>query len=174
MTPFLMTPRLTLRPLETRDVDAVFAMMSDDETMRFWDWPAFRDRDVVADIVAAQRADMAADIAMYWAVALTAGGAAIGSCDLSDIDRHHKRAEIGFLFSRAWWGNGYAREAMEAINAFAFEDLHMERLWARFHAGNAASQRLLERLGFSREGTLRAHILRDGVRRDCEIYGRMR
>jgi ribosomal-protein-alanine N-acetyltransferase len=142
--------------------------------MHFWDWPAFEDRDVVEDIVAAQLSDVAAGTAMYWAVALSPGGEVIGSCDLSDIDRHHKRAEVGFLFSRAYWGNGYAREAMNAIVGFAYEDLKLERLWARFHTGNAASQRLLERLGFSREGTLRGHILRGGTRRDCEIYARMR
>jgi RimJ/RimL family protein N-acetyltransferase len=174
VTPFLMTPRLTLRPLEARDVDAVFAMMSDAETMRFWDWPSFQDRETVAEIVDAQLDDMAQGNALYWAVALTPEGKAIGSCDLSDIDRHHARAEIGFLFHRAHWGNGYAHEAMEAVTAFGFEDLNLHRLWARFHTGNAASQRLLERLGFVREGTLRQHIVRDGARRDCEIYGRMR
>lgn len=174
MTPFLMTPRLTLRPLGGRDIDAVFAMMSDDLSMRFWDYPAFRDRDVVADVVAAQLADVASGTAMYWAVALTSEGEAIGSCDLSEIDRHHNRAEVGFLFSRAYWGNGYAFEAMSAVIAHAFEDLDLQRLWARFHTDNAASQRLLERLGFSREGTLRAHVRREGVRRDCEIYARMR
>ena len=173
MTPFLTTPRLTLRPLALHDTDAMFTMLSDDETMRFWDWPAFKDREVVNDVVAAQLRDVDAGTAMYWAVALTPKGEAIGSCDLSDIDRHHKRAEVGFLFSRAYWGNGYAREAMQAIVDFATEDLRIARLWARFHTGNAASQRLLERLGFSREGTLRGHVVRDGARRDCEIYARM-
>jgi RimJ/RimL family protein N-acetyltransferase len=52
--------------------------------------------------------------------------------------------------------------------------LGLERLWARFHAGNEASRRLLERLGFAYEGTLRSHIVRDGERRDCLIYGRLR
>lgn len=174
MTPFLMTPRLTLRPLAMRDTDAVFAMLSDDETMRFWDWPAFRDRETVSDVVAAQIRNADSGTAMYWAIALTPEGEAIGSCDLSDIDRHHSRAEVGFLFNRTWWGNGYAHEAMDAIVSFATEDLRLARLWARFHTGNAASQRLLERLGFAREGTLRGHILRNGVRRDCEIYARMR
>lgn len=174
MTPFLVTPRLTLRPLGERDIDAVFAMMSDDLTMQFWDYPAFKERETVADIVTAQLADVDAGKAMYWAVALAPEGAVIGSCDLSEIDRHHQRAEVGFLFNRAYWGNGYAREAMGAVIAHAFNDMDVQRLWARFHAGNAASQRLLERLGFSREGTLRRHIRREGRRRDCEIYGRMR
>ncbi len=172
MGPVLTTARLTLRPLARRDIDAVFAMMSDCETMRYWDWPAFTDRDTVADVVAAQMEDAARGAALYWAVTLN--GATIGSCDLSEIDRHHRRAEVGFLFNRAWWGNGYARETMDAVIAHGFERLQLQKLWARFHAGNAASQRLLERLGFSREGTLRQHILRDGTRRDCEIYGLVR
>ena len=80
MAPFLLTPRLTLRPLAARDVDAVFAMMSDDETMRFWDWPAFKDRETVAEVIAAQLEDMKDGNALYWAVSLTPEGTAIGSC----------------------------------------------------------------------------------------------
>ena len=174
MIAFLTTPRLTLRPLEPRDADALFTMMSDEETMRFWDYPAFKDPETVAEILEAQLADVTDGKALYWAVTLAPQGEVIGSCDLSEIDRHHRRAEVGFLFRRAYWGNGYAREAMEAIAGYAFEDLKLDRLWARFHTGNLASQRLLERLGFSREGTLRGHVVRDGARRDCEIYARMR
>ena len=174
MTPTLKTARLTLRPLAGRDADALFAMMSDDETMRFWDYPAFKDPETVAEILDAQLADVDVGKAHYWAVALTPNGDAIGSCDLSEIDRHHGRAEVGFLFHRAYWGNGYTFEAMTAIAVHAFDDLALHRLWARFHTGNVASQRLLERLEFLREGTLRGHVNRDGARRDCEIYARMR
>ena len=53
------------------------------------------------------------------AVALSPDGPAIGECDLSEIDRHHARAEVGFLFARRYWGQGYAREAMEAAVARA-------------------------------------------------------
>lgn len=170
----LRTPRLHLRPLAQTDAPAVFAMMRDPETMRFWDWPAFGDPEVVADIVAAQLASVAAGGALYWAVALTPDGPAIGSCDLSDIDAHHRRAELGFLFHRDHWSKGYAQEAMQAVMAHAFGPMDLRRLWARFHAGNQASLRLLEKLGFSYEGTLKGHVLRDGVRRDCLIYGRLR
>jgi RimJ/RimL family protein N-acetyltransferase len=171
-TPILTTQRLKLRPLARSDATAVFAMMSDDEAMRFWDWPAFHDPATVGEIVDGQLSDVAAGNALYWSV--LRDGAIIGVCDLSDIDEHHLRAEIGFLFARAHWGEGYAREAMEKIVAHAFGPLGLERLWARFHAGNEASKALLQKLGFSCEGTLKAHILRDGERRDCEIWGRLR
>jgi [ribosomal protein S5]-alanine N-acetyltransferase len=166
------TARLVLRPLEPSDAPAIFAIMSDEETMRFWDWPALKDSQTAADIVASQIADMAQGHAAYWAVTL--GPRLIGSCDLSGIDRHHGRAEIGFQFNRAWWGNGYAAEAMTAVVGYAFGPLGLARLWARFHAGNEGSKRLLERLGFAYEGTLKGHVARGGARRDCVLYGRVR
>jgi ribosomal-protein-alanine N-acetyltransferase len=168
----LRTSRLTLRPLAARDAPALFAIMRDPETMRFWDWPAFTDAETVEEIVAAQIADMEAGNALYWAVCRD--GPAIGCCDLSEIDGHHARAEVGFLFGRDSWGQGFAVEAMTAILDFAFGELGLQRLWARFHAGNEKSRALLERLGFTYEGTLRGHILREGTRRDCILYGRIR
>jgi ribosomal-protein-alanine N-acetyltransferase len=170
----LRTTRLLLRPLAPADAEAVFAIMSDDEAMAFWDWPAFKDYGTVAGIVAGQADDMAEGRSAYWAVTMQTGGAVIGACDLSEIDHRQRRAEIGFLFNRAWWGNGYAFEAMTSVADYAFETLGLERLWARFHAGNEASRRLLERLGFAYEGTLKGHIVRGGARRDCLIYGKLR
>lgn len=172
--PLLTTARLTLRPLEQADCPAVFGMMSDAETMRFWDWPPFPERAVVEEIVAGQLADVRSGNALYWAICLHGRDVGLGVCDLSDIDMHHARAEIGFLFARSAWGKGYATEAMEKIIAQAFGPLGLGRLWARVHAGNESSRRLLARLGFTYEGTLKRHILRDGERRDCEIYGRVR
>jgi RimJ/RimL family protein N-acetyltransferase len=174
LAPILRTQRLVLRALAPADAEALYAIMSDDETMRFWDWPAFQDYSTVADIVAGQIADMAGGHSAYWAVTPQPGGAAFGACDLSEIDLRQRRAELGFLFNRAWWGNGYALEAMTAVMDHAFGDLGLERLWARLHAGNDGSRRLLERLGFAYEGTLAGHVIRDGSRRDCLIYGRLK
>jgi len=117
---------------------------------------------------------MRAGRARYWAACPKGTGQAIGGCDLADIDYVHRRAEVGFLFHRAWWGNGYALEAMRAVVDHAFGVLPIDRLGARLHAGNAACARLLERLGFSFEGRLFGHVLRDGERRDCLLYGKLK
>jgi ribosomal-protein-alanine N-acetyltransferase len=170
----LTTARLALRPLEQADSAAVFGMMSDFETMRFWDWPAFSDRAVVEEIVAHQLADVRSGNALYWAVCLQGSDLALGVCDISEVDMHHARAEIGFLFSRAHWGKGYAAEAVETIVGHAFGRLSLERLSARVHAGNENSKKLLIKRGFTYEGTLKGHILRSGERRDCDVYGRLK
>jgi ribosomal-protein-alanine N-acetyltransferase len=153
---------------------ALYAARGDAEVMRFWDWPAQEGVDQVREILAAHIPDPGDGTMVWWVAALSPAGPAIGECDLSEIDRHNGRAEVGFLFARAHWGQGYASEAMERVIAYGFNDLGLERLCARFHDGNEASRRLLERLGFAYEGRLRAHIMRDGARRDCLIYGRLR
>ena len=170
----LQTTRLHLRPVALSDAPALFAARGDPEVMRYWDWPAQNSVREVEEIVSAHAGEIASGHVLWWAVSLTQDGPAIGECDLSEIDRHHGRAEIGFLFARAHWGKGYAREAMEAVIAHGFETLALERLWARVHDGNTASIALVERLGFAFEGRLRGHIVRDGVRRDCLVFGRMK
>jgi ribosomal-protein-alanine N-acetyltransferase len=169
----LQTSRLFLRPLAIGDAPALFEARRDLEVMR-WDWPPPTSVSEVEAIIADHEPQIADGNVLWWAVALSPDGPAIGECDVSEIDHHHSRAEVGFLFAKTYWGNGYAREATEAVIAQAFGPLGLRRLWARFHAGNEASRRLLEKLGFAYEGTLRRHVRRDGEWRDCILYGRLK
>ncbi len=170
----LQTPRLHLRPIQLHDAADLFAGRGDDEVMRYWDWPAQKCVDQVRGIIGNHFEEIGAGRVHWWVVATSPRGPAIGECDLSEIDLQHRRAEVGFLFRRDAWGHGYAQEAMARVMRFGFEELGLERLAARAHASNAASRRLLEKLGFVYEGTLRGHVLRDGERRDCVLYGRGR
>jgi len=138
--------------------------------MAFWDVGESDDPDIVANIVAGQVEDMARGRAIYWAMRLLDGGGFLGICDLSEIDRRHKRGEIGFMLGREAWGQGYALEAMQAVVAHAGA-LGLRRLAARTHLGNRRSDALLEQLGFQEEGMLRGHVLRDSERRDCRLFG---
>ena len=170
----LRTERLFLRPLAMSDAPALFAARGDPEVMRWWDWPAQNNLAELESIIADHDAPRREGSVLWWVAALTPDGPAIGECDLSEIDARHRRAEIGFLFARAHWGKGYGREAAQATLDHGFGALGLARLYARIHAGNERSRRLLERLGFAFEGRMRSHIERDGERRDCLIYGMSR
>ncbi|HEX4199852.1 MAG TPA: GNAT family protein [Caulobacteraceae bacterium] len=167
----LKTERLSLRPLEPRDVPAVHQMMSDIEVMAFWDSAVVDDPAVTAEIVEQELEETEQDKARYWAMELASSGAVIGLCDLSEIDRRHSRADVGFMVARRYWGAGYTYEAMHAVIGHAAQGLRLRRLQARAHLGNIRSMRLLDRLGFKREGLLRGYVERDGERRDCALYG---
>jgi len=168
--PILETGRLRLEPIVAEDAALIFPMMADREVMAFWDVPEIDDPDVVANIVAGQAEEMDQGRAAYWAIRTLPGGEFIGTCDLSEIDRRHRRAEVGFMLGRGSWGQGYAFEAMAAVTAYAAAN-GLRRLLARTHLGNRRSDNLLERLGFQEEGILRGHVERDGERRDCRLFG---
>ena len=168
--PILETERLRLDPITEEDAAGMFPIMGDPEVMAYWDVPEVDDPDFVRDVVAGQIADMQAQSAVHWGMRTLADGEFLGCCDLSEIDRRHRRAEIGFMLGRDAWGRGYALEAMRTVVAFAATN-GLRKLTARTHLGNRRSESLLEKLGFTEEGLLRGHILKDGERRDCRVFG---
>ncbi len=168
--PILETERLRLDPLRPSDATHIYPIMGDPEVMAYWDVAEIDDPDIVTQIIASQVERMQVGEAMYWGMRTLADGGFLGSCDLSDIDRWHHRAEVGFMLGREAWGQGYAQEAMQAVIAFAGVS-GVRKLAARTHLGNRRSEVLLQKLGFSEEGLLRGHILKDGERRDCRVFG---
>lgn len=168
--PILETERLRLEPLVAEDAAHLYPIMGDPEVMAYWDVPEIDDPDIVAQIVRGQVDGMAAGRAVYWAMRTLAGQEFVGACDLSEIDRWNRRAEVGFMLGREAWGQGYALEAMQTVVAFAATS-GVRKLTARTHLGNRRSETLLQKLGFTEEGLLRGHILKDGERRDCRVFG---
>ena len=166
----LETERLRLRPMVEADAALLFPVMSDAEVMAHWDIPEIDDPDLLARIVESQISDMAAGRAVYWAIETLVDDGFIGVCDLSEIDLWHKRAEIGFILARRAWGQGFATETVAAVIVQAAAR-GLRRLAARTQLGNRRSEAVLERLGFKPEGLLRGHILREGERRDCRLFG---
>jgi ribosomal-protein-alanine N-acetyltransferase len=154
----LSTARLYLRPLRQSDDAALFSFTSDPEVMRFWDWPEHGSPTITTAFVAALLEEVAAGKAQYWAICLGREGHVIGTCDLSEIDEHHRRAEVGFMVAHEYWGKGYAFEAMQTVIEYAVRSEGIERFSARTHAGNERSAVLLRRLGFVLEGTLRGEV----------------
>jgi ribosomal-protein-alanine N-acetyltransferase len=157
--------------MRVSDGDALHAVWGDAEAMRYWDWPPMKSVEVTRNVIKRQCEEASLGDAIYWSMVLDGRRTPIGACDLSDIDTHHRRAEVGYLLGREFWGQGYALEAMRVVVAYATNALKLERLTARTHTGNKRSTALLERLGFKLEGRLRAYVWREGTRRDCDLYG---
>lgn len=168
--PILETERLRLNPLVPEDAASLFPIMGDAEVMAYWDAPEADDPDVVAETVRSRVDNMLAGRAVHWAMRVLDGGEFVGCCDLVDIDRRHRRAEVRFMLGREAWGQGYALEAMRTVVAYAALS-GVRKLTARTHLGHRRSENVLEKLGFSEEGLLRGHILKDGERRDCRLFG---
>jgi RimJ/RimL family protein N-acetyltransferase len=98
----------------------------------------------------------------------------IGWCSLNRWDRGHRSASLAYCFSDAVWGHGYATEAAGALLQWAFDTLALNRVQAETDTRNVASARVLEKLGFVREGTLRENCVVNGDVSDSWVYGLIR
>ena len=85
---------------------------------------------------------------------LLATGELIGHVSLT-VEPRHRQGEIGFIFHPDRQGRGYATEAAAAVLGIAFERYGLHRVSGRLEARNAASARVLEKLGMRREAHLR-------------------
>jgi ribosomal-protein-alanine N-acetyltransferase len=165
----LFTSRLRLDPLTRDDAPLIYPLMSDPEVMAHWDVREIDDPDVVGQVVAQQVDDASAGRAIYWVMRTWADDGFVGVCDLSDIDRAHHIADVGFMVRREAWGQGYALEAMRTVIVHAAGD-GFRRLGARTHVGNRRSDALLTHLGFTLGDYIRGYLDRDGERRDCRLW----
>ncbi|MGA0607135.1 GNAT family N-acetyltransferase [Phenylobacterium sp. VNQ135] len=168
--PILETERLRLDPLTVEDAAAIFPILGDPEVLSYWDAPEPDDPDRVAQVVDGQVEAMQDGRAMHWTMRTLAQRTFVGCFDLTEVDRRHRRAEVGFMLSRDAWGQGYGLEAMQTVIAYAASG-GLRKLAARTHLGNRRSEAVLEKLGFEEEGLLRGHIVEDGERRDCRLWG---
>ena len=95
----------------------------------------------------------------------------LGVCVLFHFHKESARAEIGYTLAREHWSQGYAGEALRGLVDHAFGPLGLNRLEADIDPRNAASARVLERLGFKPEGLLRERWIVRGEKSDTVLYG---
>ena len=172
--PVLRTSRLLLRELGEEDASDVLVFRADPEVQKFNSEPLRSTEDSVG-LIDELRGEYVSRRAVHWAVALAATDRVIGIFGFNEWDTHHRRAEVGYDLARDCWGRGLAGEALVAVLGFGFSDMDLNRVEAQTIADNTASVRLLERLGFQREGTRRRFSLEeDGVYHDGAIYGLLR
>ena len=108
------------------------------------------------------------------AIVRASDGAFIGWCGLTRWNPAYRSAALGYCLDDAAWGHGYATEAAHALLGWAFDTLDLNRVQAETDTRNAASARVLEKLGFEREGTLREDCIVNGEVSDSWVYGLIR
>jgi ribosomal-protein-alanine N-acetyltransferase len=174
LTPMLLTSRLRLRPFGEADLDALFAMHGSTHVMRYWDGPPWSERASAERFVEKCRLMAEQGSGVRVAVDRDSDGTFIGWCSLTGWNQDYRSAAMGYCFDKAAWGHGYATEAGGAVLRWAFETLNLNRVQAETDTRNAASARVLEKLGFSREGTLRENCVVNGDVSDSWVYGLIR
>ena len=167
--PELRTDRLLLRPFCMADVGDVFANASDPEWGRYIQVPApYTPRDAEEFVARLVLTDPEENL--RWA--LVHEGRVAGNVDLTPGPVGV--AELGFALARPLWGRGLMTEAAEAVLAHGFESMGLVRIFGYAVSANAASRRVMEKLGMKQEGVLRRHRRIRGEYVDDAFYSILR
>ena len=169
--PVLETPRLRLRPYRTDDDEAMFALYSDPRVMRYWSFPAWVELAQARIYLQRATAGMDSGEIFPWAIADRASDRLIGALTLFSLHAEQLRAEVGYSLSPDYQGRGLAAEALRCGLAHAFDSLGLVRVEADIDPRNQPSCRLLEKIGFVREGLLRKRWRVNGEVCDSAFYG---
>jgi RimJ/RimL family protein N-acetyltransferase len=152
----LETERLLLRPFTPGDFDELYAYQSRSDVTRFLYWGP-RTQDEVREALEKKLASTAirseGDV-LSLAVVLKENDELVGDFILHWTSEVHQQAEIGYIIHPEHAGHGYATEAGQVLLRIAFQDLGLHRVTGSTDARNAASGRVLEKLGMRREAHL--------------------
>jgi ribosomal-protein-alanine N-acetyltransferase len=173
-TPTLHTASLRLRPFTDADADALFALQSNAQVLRYWDAPPWSEPARAERFIASCR-QMADDgTGARLAIDRESDRAFVGWCSLTRWNSEYRSASLGYCLGDAAWGHGYATEAARALLHWAYQTLDLNRVQAETDTRNLASARVLEKLGFVREGTLREDCVVNGEVSDSWVFGLIR
>jgi RimJ/RimL family protein N-acetyltransferase len=175
LTPIeLLTPRLKLRWLRETDAQARYAIFSDPEVARYLGRRPWTELSQSVEMLQKLLANYASGTGLSMGIELRETGQLIGDANLFHFDDANRRCDLGYSLARAHWGCGYASEALEALLGYGFATLDLNRVEADIDPLNAASGRVLEKLGFRREGYMPERWIVNGEKADTAFYGLLR
>jgi ribosomal-protein-alanine N-acetyltransferase len=172
--PHLETDRLVLRETTEGDAPALFELYRDPEMSKYITFSTHADIEQTKGFIAWMADVFAKKDSIRWGFELKAANRLIGTGGLHFWKRDVRCAEVGYHIGRAYWGSGYATEALRVLVDFGFERMNLNRIEGCHNAGNDASGRVMEKAGFRREGTWRQRVLKDGVLVDSVQYSLLR
>ncbi len=168
--PVIHTDRLTLRMVKKNDADDLFELCSRPETSKFSMWIAHQTIDDTKALINYQISRYRRRECTFFAVEHNESGRVIGTCSYVSLESDFKIAEIGYSILSDFWGQGYGTEVADALTGFAFDRIGVQRVCARVLPENEASIRVLERIGFKYEGTLKKGFYFNNKVSDVEVY----
>jgi ribosomal-protein-alanine N-acetyltransferase len=162
----LETPRLRLRPFTEADIDAIWPVVSNPDFPKLMSWAAHTDRSETLGFVQAVNQGLEQNTGVVWA--LEHEGRAVGSIGLDSMVFALRawridRAELGFWLAPEHWNKGLMTEAADAVVRCGFQTIGLHKVTVGCLAENAASRRVIEKLGFRHVGRLEDDVWRDGA-----------
>ena len=167
----LETKRLTLRPFVVEDAADVQRLAGAWEVARMTLNVPHPYEDGMAQSWISRQAENPST--RNFAIVVRASGQLCGCIGLG-FDDANQTAELGYWIGVPFWNEGFCTEAARAVIDLGFSTRDLHKIQARHLGCNLASGRVMQKIGMTREGVLREHVLRYDERHDLVCYGILR
>jgi len=173
--PLLETTRLQLRALSSDDANQIFTLFANEQVIAYYDLEAFTQPSQAQQLIELFQARHEQGLGIRWGIFLKDRNSLIGTCGFNSWSSKMHHAVLGYDLMPPYWGQGYATEAVTAILQAAFDGRlpcgPLHRIQADTVPGNTASEALLRRLGFQKEGLRRQSGYWKNAYHDLNCFG---
>jgi ribosomal-protein-alanine N-acetyltransferase len=170
MFPILETERLILREITKADCEDIFACFSNNDVTRYYGQESFQNIEQAEQLIEFFSKNYNEKRGIRWGIERKGIKGIIGTVGFNAWLPKHKRAEIGYEVHPEQWRKGYISEAVCKVLSYGFEVMDLTRIGAVVFIDNEASNNLITKIGFQKEGVLRKYIYQNGVAYDTNIY----
>ncbi|MDD5149189.1 MAG: GNAT family N-acetyltransferase [Flavobacterium sp.] len=171
-TPFpnLETERLSLRRIVKEDVNEIFELRSNKQTMKYIPRPLAKTKEDALGHITMIDEKIENNEGINWAITLKNSPKLIGIIGHYRIKPEHFRAEIGYILNPEFHGKGIITEAIDEVVKYGFEVMKLHSIEAIIDPENFASAKVLQKNGFVKEAHLKENEYYEGRFLDTVIY----
>lgn len=172
--PILETERLLLRRVDKNDVNEIFSMRSNAETMQYIPRPLVVNKEEALSHIALLDSGIEKNEAINWAITFKGENKLLGIIGFYRTKFEDFRSEIGYMLLSENHGKGIASEAVERALDYGFNEMNLHSIEAVFDPRNYASERVLQKNGFIKEGYFKENTFFNGEFLDSVIYSKIK
>jgi ribosomal-protein-alanine N-acetyltransferase len=166
----LETERLVLRRLTASDSNEIIELRGNPETMKFIPRPLITNHEEAIAFLNVIDENIDTNLAINWAITIKGIDKMIGIAGIYRIQPENYRGEIGYMIMPQYHNKGYVTEAAKAITDFGFNQLNLNSIEAVIAPENSASEKVLIKNGYTKEGHFIEKECYNGVFLDNAIY----
>lgn len=167
--PRLSTGHLDLVEITPPHARDMFRLMTDETVKQYYPVRSFSWANDMLPVIQSFRTKFIARESIRWGIAQKGYGSIIGTIGFNNY-RQGQKGTVLFAILPEYHGRGYATEALTEVARYGFDKLQLKRIDAEVLPGNAASERLLDKVGFKHEGLLQKWIYLNGEQYDVNMY----
>ena len=172
LSPTIETERLILRRYKESDIDAIYDIITDERLSTYIYFPSLTKEE---ELDAIRQWIKDADVSQYekWVIELKDDGSVIGNISVNTVVKKHNYCNVGYVLRYAYWGNGYASEALKVISDYLLNDRGYYLVECSCNELNTQSSKVMVKAGFKKDGYVANRRLNnDGTYSGVEYYSK--